>query len=231
MMIDINMYILHIETSTKICSIALSRGENVVGSIDLLEGMNHTALLAPAIDQLLTSKGLLPGQLEAISVSAGPGSYTGLRVGSSTAKAMAYTLQIPILAVPTLLSLAGAAFERYPHAELAIPMCDARRDEVYAAIYDRQLNEVVPVSALILHKDLDDFLPVSKLIVLNGEGAAKLNLNPSDTIIIDTTIQCNAVHLVKPARAMMTNREWSDALHFVPFYMKPPNITKQKTLT
>ena len=225
------MYILHIETSTKICSIALSRGEELVGTLDLLEGMNHTALLAPAIDQLLTSKGIQPTQLQAISVSTGPGSYTGLRVGSSTAKAMAYTLQIPILAVPTLLSLAGAAFERYPHAELAIPMCDARRDEVYAAIYDRGLNEVMPVSSLILQKDLNDFLPTGNVLVLIGEGTEKLNTEASETIIIDTTIQSNAVHLVKPAMRMMTNREWSDALHFVPFYMKPPNITKQKTLS
>lgn len=225
------MYILHIETSTKICSVALSKGEEVLGTLDLSEGTNHTAMLAPAIDQLLTSRGVQPSQLQAISVSTGPGSYTGLRVGSSTAKAMAYTLQIPILAVPTLLSLAGAAFERYPQAELAIPMCDARRDEVYAAIYDRQLDNLVPVSSLILQRDINDFLPAGKVIVMIGDGAEKLNLEGSEIIIIDTTILCNAVHLVKPALAMMVNREWSDALHFVPFYMKPPNITKQKSLT
>ena len=230
MMIDNNMYILHIETSTKICSIALSREEEVVGTLDLLEGMNHTALLAPAIDQLLTSKGISPGQLKDVSVSAGPGSYTGLRVGSSTAKAMTYTLQIPILAVPTLLSLAAASLERYPHAEIAIPMCDARRDEVYAAIYDRELNEMVPVSALILQKDFDGYLPANKVIVFSGEGASKLNLEASDTFIIDSSIQCNAVHLVRPALTRLANREWSDALHFVPVYMKPSNITQQKAL-
>ncbi|HUR32091.1 MAG TPA: tRNA (adenosine(37)-N6)-threonylcarbamoyltransferase complex dimerization subunit type 1 TsaB, partial [Saprospiraceae bacterium] len=127
------MYFLHIETSTKICSVAISQDLELIGSLDLTEGMNHTALLAPSIEELLRLTGIQLSELGAISVSSGPGSFTGLRVGGSTAKAMAYSLQIPILAVPTLLSLAVAASKNYPEADCLMPMLDARRNEVYTS--------------------------------------------------------------------------------------------------
>src|SRR6187431_1856868 len=100
------MYILHIETSTAVCSVALSRDRTLVAFLDLEEGMNHTAQLSPIISQLIQSASIKPTDLGAIAVSSGPGSYTGLRVGSSTAKAMAYSLGIPLIAVPTLITLA-----------------------------------------------------------------------------------------------------------------------------
>ncbi len=114
------------------------------------KGMNHTAMLAPAIEAIMNEFALTPADLSAIAVSSGPGSYTGLRVGSSTVKAMAYSLGKPILAVHTLKALAKAAFDQYPDAEYALPMIDARRREVYAALFDRTLNEIWPVSSVIL---------------------------------------------------------------------------------
>lgn len=229
-MIDANTYILHIETSTKVSSIAISKGSEIIGFLDLKEGMNHTALLAPAIDQLMKTNSLQNKQLAAISISSGPGSYTGLRVGSSTAKAMAYSLGIPILSVPTLLALANAAFEKYPDAQLVMPMLDARRNEVYTAIYNPDLLEYIPVSSLILEKKiLSELITPEKLIVICGDGAAKVgNEIGGDRTRIDPTILTSAAHLVGPALRMYRKHQYSDAMHFVPFYLKPPNITQPR---
>lgn len=232
-MIDANTYILHIETSTKVSSIAISKGSEVIGYLDLKEGMNHTALLAPAIEQLLKTNSLKNSQLSAISVSSGPGSYTGLRVGSSSAKAMAYTLRIPILSVPTLLSLANAAFEKYPDALQVMPMLDARRNEVYTAIYNPDLQEILPASSLILEKKiLSDLIAPEKQTVICGDGAAKVSKeNAGEGTRIDPSIQTSAAHLVGPALKMYRDHQYSDAMHFVPFYLKPPNITEPRNIS
>ena len=232
-MIDANTYILHIETSTKVSSIAISKGSELIGYLDLKEGMNHTALLAPAIEQLLKTNSLKNSQLSAISVSSGPGSYTGLRVGSSSAKAMAYTLRIPILSVPTLLSLANSAFEKYPHALQVMPMLGARRNEVYTAIYNPDLQEILPASSLILEKKiLSDLIVPEKQTVICGDGAAKVSKeNAGEGTRIDPSIQTRAAHLVGPALKMYRDHQYSDAMHFVPFYLKPPNITEPRNIS
>ena len=222
------MYILHIETSTAVCSVALSDGPEVLEVIDLMEGMNHTALLTPLISQLLMSTSKSPSDLKAISVGSGPGSYTGLRVGSSTAKAMAYSLDIPLIATPTLLALASGAFDAHSDCDLAVPMLDARRNEVYTAVYDRNLNEIIPPSSLILETEaLELLLPKGRRIVFCGEGAAKLNVDIQGSRI-DAGIRCSARHLVKPAFRSYIEQQHSDPVRFVPFYLKPPNITQQK---
>lgn len=229
-MIDANIYILHIETSTRICSIALSREREIIEFLDLTEGMNHSALLAPAIDRLLKTNSLSPGDLSAISVSSGPGSYTGLRVGNSTAKAMAYALGIPLLAVPTLYALAHAALKQHPRANFAMPMLDARRNEVYTALYDNDLNEIIPVSSMILEQNaLETLMSPHQLTVFCGDGSWKLaeTMIPENSVI-DRSIHSSAVHLAGPAFEMFLGHRFSDVMHFVPFYLKPPNITKPR---
>jgi tRNA threonylcarbamoyladenosine biosynthesis protein TsaB len=224
------MYILHIETSTKICSVALSRDEELIDCLERTEGMNHTALLAPMISQLLKSAYIKPGELGAISVSSGPGSYTGLRVGSSTAKAMAYSLNIPLLSIATLSALAGASFDKYPEADLALPMLDARRNEVYTALYDRTLTQLFPTTSLVLDKDALDFVPSEKIVVCSGDGAFKVKGMPQvpPNSIIDPDLQISARHLISPAFDLLARKEYSDPMHFVPHYLKPPNITHQR---
>lgn len=225
------MYILHIETSTAVCSVALSRDGQLVASHDMEDGMNHTALLAPAIEQLLHSVSLVPDDLGAIAVSSGPGSYTGLRVGSSTAKAMAYSLGIPLIAIPTLMAMASAAFEQYPEARYAMPMIDARRKEVYSILYDRSMNEVWPVSSVILSEDFfQTGIPVDGQVICCGDGSLKIgDLGDKATSLkIDTSILCSARHLIKPAMEAQGKGNYQDPLHFVPYYHKPPNITEPK---
>lgn len=225
------MNLLHIETSTAVCSVALSRGQELLVCRDIAEGMNHAAILAPLIKELMAEVGWRPSSLQAISVSSGPGSYTGLRVGSSTAKAMAYTLEIPLVAVPTLKALAVEAFRRHPEASRALPMIDARRNEVYAALYDRSMAEVWPVSSVILDRAFfETGLPSTGNIICCGDGALKIGdlALGLEHIIIDPEILCSAGYLVSPACDLLDRQEKVDVLHFVPYYHKPPNITVSK---
>ncbi len=225
------MYILHIETSTGICSVALSRDGQLLACHDMEDGMNHTALLAPAIEKLLESASLVPGDLGAISVSSGPGSYTGLRVGSSTAKAMAYSLGIPLISIPTMLALASATFEQHPEAQYALPMIDARRKEVYSILYDRSMSEVWPVSSVILSEEFfETGIPMEGQVICCGDGALKIGelSSKASNLTIDTQIQCSARHLIKPAMESRGEGKYQDPLHFVPYYHKPPNITEPK---
>jgi len=195
------------------------------------DGMNHTALLAPAIEELLKSASLVPGDLGAIAVSSGPGSYTGLRVGSSTAKAMAYSLGRPLISVPTLMALASAAFERHPEARYAMPMIDARRKEVYSILYDRSMSEVWPVSSVILSEEFfETGIPMDGKVICCGDGSLKIGelSSKARNLTIDATIQCRARHLIKPAMEAQGEGKYQDPLHFVPYYHKPPNITEPK---
>lgn len=225
------MYILHIETSTVVCSVALSKGHTLLDSIDMQEGMNHAALLAPTIEGLLQSASIKPADLDAIAVCSGPGSYTGLRVGSATAKAMAYSLGKPLIGIPTLQALAQAAFDQYPEAEFALPMVDARRREVYTAIYNRSLEAILPVSSVILTEEFFTHgIPVSGMIASCGDGSLKIgdlaSLAPG--LRVDTSIICSARHMVALAVNAFIKGNFEDPLHFVPHYLKPPNITEPK---
>lgn len=224
------MYILHIETSTVICSVALSKGHTLLDSIDIEDGMNHAALLAPTIERLLQSASIKPTDLDAIAVCSGPGSYTGLRVGSATAKAMAYSLGKPLITIPTLRALAQAVFDQHPEAEFALPMIDARRREVYTAIYHRSFEEVLPVSSAILDEVFFQGLPVSWMMVSCGDGSLKIgeltSLAPG--LQVDTTIICSARHMVTLAEDAYMKGIFEKPLHFVPHYLKPPNITEPK---
>lgn len=225
------MNILHIETSTIVCSVALSKGSVMLEYLDMEEGMNHAALLAPAIERLLQSAYIGPTDLDAIAVCSGPGSYTGLRVGSATAKAMAYSLGKPLIAIPTLKALALAAFDQYPDAEFALPMIDARRQEVYTAIYRRSFEEVLPVSSVILTEEFFTHgIPVGGMIVSCGDGSLKIGdlASLAPDLRVDTSIICSARHMVALAVDAYVKGNFEDPLHFVPHYLKPPNITEPK---
>ena len=228
------MYILYIETSTAVCSVALSRDHALVAYQDMEEGMNHTARLAPAISELLQRASIKPTDLEAIAVSSGPGSYTGLRVGSSTAKAMAYSLGIPIIAVPTLAALARAVFDKHPEAVYALPMIDARRKEVYTALYDQTLTAVWPVSSAILEETFFvEKVPREVIVYSCGDGSLKIGdvVSAGIQLKVDPEIMCSGRHLINPALDLWAAGLVEDPLHFVPYYLKPPNITQPGNLS
>ena len=147
--------ILNIDTTGSKTSIALAIDGDVIADASNSEQRDHASWIHPAIDQLLLRNGFKPADLSAIAVTVGPGSYTGLRVGLATAKGFCYALNIPLITENTLLVMASQAISRYsnekqPSVDFYIPMIDARRMEVFTAVYDNDLNKILTPKALIL---------------------------------------------------------------------------------
>lgn len=167
-------YILSIDTSTEICSVALSKGTEQVAFRENLEGRSHAKILLPLIEETLKEAGIQPSQLQAVAVSMGPGSYTGLRIGVSTAKGLCYSLGIPFIAVPTLQLIAAGAAQTARSTDVRYcALLDARRMEVFAALYDSQLNTLSPCQSIIVDENIFASELSAGPIVFCGNGAPK----------------------------------------------------------
>ena len=149
--------LLLIETATPVCSVALAREDEILMELHSDEPNAHSSQLSPFIGQLFDRCGLAPAQLDAVCVSSGPGSYTGLRIGVSTAKGMCYALDRPLLAVPTLQGMAAQYYTQNPEYKgMVCPMIDARRMECYTAVFASPVEELKPVSADIITEGIYD---------------------------------------------------------------------------
>ncbi|MES2725523.1 MAG: tRNA (adenosine(37)-N6)-threonylcarbamoyltransferase complex dimerization subunit type 1 TsaB [Bacteroidota bacterium] len=217
--------ILCIETATEICSVAIARnGETIALAEDAL-GNSHAAQLHILVGKALQAAGITLQQLEAIAVSKGPGSYTGLRVGVSAAKGYCYALQIPLIAINTLQSLAHGYWLKYPQfSGLVCPMIDARRMEVYCALYNTKLQEVMPTQAKIIDNDSFKADLLQNEIVFTGNGAAKcettINAPNTPNALFDVSLACNASYLSNLAQQAFTQKQFEDVAYFEPFYLK-----------
>jgi tRNA threonylcarbamoyladenosine biosynthesis protein TsaB len=172
--------ILHLETTTLLCGVALFRGDEVLASRSLqAEGYSHAENILPFIDEVLAESGLLRSDLSAVSISHGPGSYTGLRIGVATAKGICHALKIPLIAIDTLCVLALAGKSLHPEMDAYIPMIDARRMEVYTRTFTTSLTipgELIPTSsveALVVDSDTTSKFSEFSTICLIGDGAVK----------------------------------------------------------
>lgn len=163
--------ILNIDTAVQSASVCLADGDRVLATKVNPSEKESAAWLHVALQYLLQEKGVLPNQLEAIAVSAGPGSYTGLRVGMAAAKGLCYALSIPLISVSTLQMMAAAV--NNPEADLLCPMIDARRMEVFTALFDVSLNEVMPPTNLILTPDSFNGWLQKHRILFFGNGSQK----------------------------------------------------------
>lgn len=216
-------YILSIDTSTSICSVALSRGIEQVAFRETAEGRSHAHILMPFIEEVLKEGGIAPAQLKAVAVSMGPGSYTGLRIGVSTAKGLCYALGIPFIAIPTLqIMAAGAVAAESPAAGMLVcPMLDARRMEVFSALYDTNLQEVEPYSAKIIGADSFRELLDRQPVLFCGDGMAKchelLSVHPNARFN-DTPI--SARWMVPLALRKFENQQFEDVAYCEPDYGK-----------
>jgi tRNA threonylcarbamoyladenosine biosynthesis protein TsaB len=219
--------ILHLETATGVCAAALARDGSVLSLRETDQGLVHGERLAPLIEEILTETGASPRQLSAIAVSIGPGSYTGLRVGLSTAKGMAMGLGIPLIAVPTLEALAEGTLLAFP-GHWVMPAIDARRLEVYAALFDHRGRQVREPQPLILDQtEAHSWLPEGRGSVLScGDGAAKVPAVWSGTEVVDSGIRCSAAHLVAPAWRSWQEGRFADLTLLEPAYLKPAHVTK-----
>lgn len=210
--------ILHLETSTKACSVALSEmGQLLFVKESLTDEYSHSENLTIYIESVLKDSGKELKDLKAISVASGPGSYTGLRIGVSTAKGLCYGLSIPLISIGSLDSLIEIAANTHKNVNLCA-MIDARRKEVYACIKNFEGTLIKPVSADILDKNsYVEFEP----FVYFGDGTAKMMEDWNGrNCTADLTINASASGQIGMAYSKFLKQEFEDVAYFEPFYLK-----------
>jgi len=224
-------YILIIETATEICSVAVTKGNNLLACKETNKANSHSTLINDFIIEVVEKAELNLNQLHAIAVSEGPGSYTGLRIGASAAKALAYSLNKPLLAFNTLKSLASGIVAHYTHNNQFqyISTIDARRNELYMAIYDHQLNEILsPINYILPNEELNAILTRKKCLIA-GNAAMKLNdLQDFECKLVNDEISVSAVNAVQLVNQKFLNQNFSDVAYFEPNYIKPFYTTAKK---
>ncbi len=223
-----NPIILHIESSTDLCSIAVSKGGEVLALHESLKEYSHASKITLLIEACIKEAQLSLHELDAIAYSEGPGSYTALRIGLSTAKGIAYALGKPLIAIDTLKSLAKAT-KTTSEGMLICPMIDARRMEVYTKLYDEHFNALEPLHNLIVDETaFEAYFKMGKKILFCGNGAAKCQeVLPKDAAIFEA-VRCSAQHLVVLALEKYARKEFMDVAYSKPNYYKSPNITRSK---
>ena len=220
------MLLLSLETSSPVCSVALHRAADcsLVGQSELRLDKSHSTHLTVLIEQLLKNTGHQLVDLAAVAVSDGPGSYTGLRIGAAAAKGLCFALDIPLVAVSTLRALAAqvAAGTARPEKYLFGPMLDARRMEVYAALYTHDGQEVLAPKPLILDADTLAEQLAQHSVLFFGNGAAKFRavLGKSAQTEFLTSIEPSASAVGTLAIAAYHRQEFQDVAYYEPFYLK-----------
>jgi tRNA threonylcarbamoyladenosine biosynthesis protein TsaB len=206
--------------------VALTEEKNILAQRENREGKNHALLLAPFIDEVLKEAGMKPADLSAIAISKGPGSYTGLRIGVSTAKGMAYALSIPLISVSTLRIMANGYLMLHPEISdrndiLLCPMIDAKRMEVYSAIFTTQLEEFRGVKAEVVESNSFHDIPGKYKLIFLGDGAEKcLGKIHRQNILTDTSYTISASQMAGLTSKKFNNSEFENVAYFEPFYLK-----------
>ncbi|GJM34870.1 MAG: tRNA (adenosine(37)-N6)-threonylcarbamoyltransferase complex dimerization subunit type 1 TsaB [Saprospiraceae bacterium] len=221
--------ILTIETATDICSVGLARNGKPIYHKEAVGTFQHASQITLLIADCAQTAGIQLEELDAVAVSAGPGSYTGLRVGTSTAKGICYALNKPLLAVDTLQSLAHACQLDHPDDAFFVPMIDARRMEVYTAVFDNHAQALTAPEAKVIDETaFAEWLEQGKPIYFCGDGAEKCRKTLPEPAFQFVSILCSANHLAPLAEQAFQAGRFADMAYFAPFYLKPPNITKSK---
>ena len=222
--------ILHIETSTPVCSVALSLDGGILYEKISYEGPSHAALVGVYVQEaldVLRAEGL---QLSAVAVSSGPGSYTGLRIGVSVAKGLCFGFGIPLISIPTLKLMALEAVKRNGGVDsLYCAMLDARRMEVYAAIFDKNLNEVRAVSADIIDANSYSAYLEKEKVCFFGNGSDKCKTvltSPNAEFIYGVVPQ--AANMLALAEEKYGKGDFENVAYYEPFYLKEFQATKAK---
>ncbi len=228
--------ILCIESSTNVCSVAVTSNGEVCDYIEESEGLNHSRLLTRFIETLLNRNQIKANTLDAVAVSMGPGSYTGLRIGVSAAKGLCFAADIPLISLCPLHSMASGLLQfpgqfRYKPEEndLLIPMIDARRMEVYSAIFDNKLQPLSAVDALVVEPGSFQYELENHRCLFFGNGAAKCKemLNHEHAVFPDGLIT-SSVYMALPAFQKFLHHDFVDVAYFEPFYLKDFKATTPK---
>ncbi len=225
--------ILNIETSTEVCSVALTSEGQVLDHRENYEGQTHATMLSQYVKEMLEYARSREMKLDAIAVSIGPGSYTGLRIGLSEAKGLAFGLQVPLIGVNTLqLMTVSTMFNHFIEEDkvLYVPMIDARRMEVYTAAYTPALEAVVEPQAMILDEhSFEAQLEQGYTLVLMGNGSDKAHqvLDHEGVRFIEG-VKPVAVDMMALAERAYRNGDFIDVAYSTPFYLKEFQATKPK---
>lgn len=212
--------ILNIDTAITTASVCLSKDDELI-NIKINENLkDHAAWLQPAIKDLLDTAGLNVKDLNAIAVSIGPGSYTGLRIGLSTAKGLCYALNIPLIAIGTLDMMAEAGSNKNDNINLLCPMIDARRMEVFTAVYNKNKQNIMEPCAMKVDENSFSDLLKKNSMLFYGNGSHKLQQLINDQNAIFDRIEINASELIKISNKRFHIKDFNSIAYTEPVYIK-----------
>jgi tRNA threonylcarbamoyladenosine biosynthesis protein TsaB len=223
--------ILLLETATDICSVGLGEDGRIVCREETKEPYAHTSELTLLIGECMKQSRRRLSDLDAVAVSSGPGPYTALRVGASAAKGICFALNKPLIAVDTLAALARASGRAQDAGVFYCPMIDARRMEVYTAVFDEQFNTVAqPHATIVDERAFEEHFSTGRTLIFSGNGAAKCKSVLTARGAVFRDVVCSADHLAIPAEQAFGAGDFADLAYFTPLYLKPPNITAPKKM-
>jgi len=225
--------ILCLETATSLCSVALCGRNGTVALKESREEKSHASLLTVLIDEILREAGIKAGSLEAVAVSKGPGSYTGLRIGISAAKGICYAASIPLISVETTFSMFSGFITGFNYKysftenDLFCPMLDARRMEVYYSLFDSAGNTLSSIRAGIVDSGFLAEIPEGRRIFAFGDAVTKcVGVPGRREIIFEESFRISAAYMQKAAYNSLNNGSFEDVAYFEPFYLKDFIATK-----
>ena len=227
--------ILCLETATPSCSVALVHDGEVLAFEEDPKGQNHSEKITLFIASVMNKTGISYSRLDAVAVSMGPGSYTGLRIGVSTAKGLCYAAEKPLIAIDTLHAMAfGGKTKAASGNPVLVPMIDARRMEVYAEIFDENINKIEDTKAMIINENSFSEYKSDHEVWLFGDGAdkcAELFANDNKINVIKD-FYCSARYMNRLAQQKLEDKDFVDVAYFEPFYLKDfvPGIPTVKGL-
>jgi tRNA threonylcarbamoyladenosine biosynthesis protein TsaB len=227
--------IICLETATNICSVALCDSAGLISLRESSGIKSHASMLTVFIDEILRENNIKAHDLDAIAVSKGPGSYTGLRIGVSVAKGIAYAASLPLIGIETTLSMFHGISGNNNYKKndaptvLFCPMLDARRMEVYYAIYNSYGNYVKEISAEVIDEYSFNNIPVTEKIIFFGDGAAKCKeIIKRDNVYFEDDFIMSAAHMQVPVFNAFNRQRYENVAYFEPFYLKDFITTKSK---
>ena len=220
------LYILNIETSGLACTVSLSVDGKHQHLVESKGEWKHSRELTLLVQSILEQAGIQMSQLSAIAVSSGPGSYTGLRVGLSAAKAMCYALDKPLIAIPTLKIIANAKKSSLNSFDYIIASIDARRDEIYYQVFNKRFEALDEADNLILEEN--SFKEYEKALFCGDAADKASKLIKTHPSIDFDHFRPSAEFMADLAFAKFRSGSFEDLAYFSPFYLKSPNITKSK---
>jgi tRNA threonylcarbamoyladenosine biosynthesis protein TsaB len=227
--------ILCLETATPVCSVALCDRTGTISVRESHSNKSHAVQLTLFIEELLREAGIGPEELEAVAVSKGPGSYTGLRIGVSVAKGIAYGASVPLIGIDTTRSMfngmIGISKEKYgtDNSSIFCPMIDARRMEVYYSLFDAAGNVIKSITADVINDILFSEISESVKIVFFGDGSKKCrDITGHKNSVFDNDFLISASHMQKPVFEEFSAGHFENVAYFEPFYLKDFITTVQR---